>query len=97
MGPISTQFRAPKSRAPKSTLKASSAMEKAATGQRNLLASSRFRRTRLRVKNKAKPSRMQRVCLYRELGALSAVTVRQSVVRKKAKVSISNPRRRKIR
>lgn len=53
--PIFTQFRAPKSRAPKSTLKANSAMEKAAAGQRKRLASSRFRRIRLHNEEQQQP------------------------------------------
>ena len=97
MGPMETQFFAPNSRTPKRTLKASSAMEKAAAGQRNHLASSRLRSIRLMKKNTTSPSTMHTVCFAKDLGMPLAVMVRQRVVRKKAMVSISKPRRFKMR
>ena len=97
MGPMETQFFAPNSRTPKRTLKASSAMEKAAAGQRNHLASSRLRSIRLMKKNTTSPSTMHTVCFTNDFGMPLAVMVRQRVVRKKAMVSISKPRRFKTR
>ena len=94
MGPMEIQLTAPYLRLPITSVMPSRPIAAAAMTQRIFCTRPRSRRKTPSTKKRTRPSKMARNCLKRLSGTLEAVTARESVERKKAMVSSSNPTHR---